>query len=170
LVESKTILDRFLMIINDGETLKIPNIKLDTETTTFGTAILVKNPQAKIFTQLSDKSHDKIKLLEEELESMKVVVDSLRAAKPGYSCLNKKRGAVAMINQVPEKLNLKIAQIEASEKKHNIYKRLGTRQKIIEVDAPLEYKYTSPYQIFAETFEIPGKRVCFLERSFEMQT
>jgi hypothetical protein len=47
--------------------------------------------------------------MEEELESMKNVIKSLRAAKPGYSCLSKKRGAVARINHIPVKLNEKIA-------------------------------------------------------------
>jgi hypothetical protein len=40
---------------------------------------------------------------------MKVVITSLRAAKPGYGCLSKKRGAVAMISHIPLKLNKKIA-------------------------------------------------------------
>jgi hypothetical protein len=83
---------------------------------------------------------------------MKIIVTSLRAAKPGYGCLGKRRGSVARIMKKPEKLNEKIERVEAEEKKHLIIKRSGDRQKFVHEDVPLQYKYTSPYQIFPESF------------------
>jgi hypothetical protein len=66
-------------------------------------------------------------------------------------------------------LNEKIEKVEAEEKKHLIFKRIGEKQKIVMEDVPLQYKYTSPYQIFPESFQFPGKHILFLERSFEMK-
>jgi hypothetical protein len=51
-----------------------------------------------------------------------------------------------------------------------LYHRNGEKAKFDKVDVPLVYKFTSPYQNVIESYEFPGKKVCFLERSFEMRT
>jgi hypothetical protein len=77
---------------------------------------------------------------------LNITIDTLRCSKPGYNLLRKRRSKVNRIIEIPEKLNKKILQIEAHEKKHFIYKSGRKSKKLIEEDVPLIYKHTSPYE------------------------
>jgi hypothetical protein len=97
------------MVIFNNTPLKGIDSTPDAAVSSFGTVLKEQDEHKKVFSQLLDKNQEKIKSMEEEIESMKVIITTLRAAKPGYACLSKKRGAVARINHIPVKLNKKIA-------------------------------------------------------------
>lgn len=47
----------------------------------------------------------------------------MRSVRPGYSLLGKKRGNVARVLDIPEKLNAKILSLENDEIMHTMYVR-----------------------------------------------
>jgi hypothetical protein len=68
----------------------------------------------------------------------------------------------------PKDLNERILQIEADEKMHKVYKKVGNKRKLVNAEVPIEYKHTSPYPIFDKCLDITAKALYRIEKYHEL--